>query len=608
MPPVYPTRECYTRGMTDQKKHYTNREIHEMLALIAAIYQLQNKNRFQIIAYQKAAESVEMLQQELYSIWHEGKLKEVPGFGSSIGKSIEELFSTGHAPHFEEVIAQVPPSLPVLMKVPGIGPKKAYRLIMEFELFDPKTVLPEVVRVANEGRIAPMDKFGEKSQYDIKAAVELYMATGAGDGRMPYPIAADIFEKVKAHIMQLPYIKRIDAMGSLRRGRETIGDVDVSVMADDEHSKAIIEHFLAIPGKLAIDNAGDAKASIIFPPNVRIDLRTQNEKQYGSMLQYFTGSKQHNVNLREYALKQDYSLNEYGIKDTKTGELHLFSNEEDFYGFLGLAYVPPELREGTTEIKQAKDRTLPQLVTVEDIKGDFHMHAQYDLKTSHDIGKNTYRELVDKCVERGYKYLGFADHNPRQSGLSEQEITEIMHKRYEDIHNSLKDAPVPFYIGLEVDILPNGSLALPESAVPYVDYLIVSLHSAFTKSREEQTERILKALSYPKVRIFGHPTGRLLNKREGVTANWDQIYSYAAEHDIALEINASPMRLDLPDSMVREAAAQGVKFCIDTDAHAADQLDGMPYGVTVARRGWLEPAQVVNTWEPESFKKWLLQQ
>lgn len=603
------------------EKHPTNADIYEMLATIAAIYQLQGVNRFRIIAYQKAAESVELLSRELFAVWQEGRLKELPGFGSSIGESVDELFRTGKATHFEKVLATVPSTLPVLMKVPGIGPKKAYKLITEFSLEDPTTVFSDVLKIAEDDKISELEGFGKKSQTDIQEAVKLYMERGSSaDQRMGYPIAYDIYETVKRHLEQLPEVLRIDPMGSLRRGRETIGDVDISVMIDDESegkesekAAKIVEHFLAIPGKLAVDNAGDKKASIIFPPHVRVDLRVTSKKQFGAMLQYFTGSKQHNIDLREFALRQNYSLNEYGIKDTKTGELHTFENEESFYNFLGLEYIEPEIREGTQEILAAKKQSLPQLITLEDMKGDFHMHSSYDITTSHDVGANTYEELVDKAVEKGYTYLGFADHNPRQSGLSEKEIVDIMHKRYKHIHTALdahqkkRGKKLPkWYIGLEVDILPDGALALPEPAFEYVDYLVVSIHSAFNKKREEQTERILKALSYPKVRIFGHPTGRMLAKRHGVEADWTAIYQYAAEKGIAMEINSSPKRLDLSDAMAFEARKAGCLFCIDTDAHAADQMDGMKYGITVARRAWLEPKQVVNTWDAGSFEKWIL--
>lgn len=603
------SEDCYNKVMPDKvpfRDEFSNKHLAKLFKLIAAVYMLNGENRFKIIAYQKAADTTEGLARELYNVWEEGRLKELPGFGSSIGANVDEFFSTGVATHFNKILEGVPKSLPVLMDVPGIGPKRAIKLIHEFKLYDDKTVLQELIRIADEGKIAPLDKFGEKSQKDIKEGIELYLNTSTEKVRMPLPIAGAIADKVAAHMKQLKFIDRLDFMGSLRRQLSTIGDVDVSIMASEDKAKEIVEHFLNIPGKLAIDNAGDKKASLIFPPNVRVDLRVTEPEQYGAMLQYFTGSKQHNINLRELGLRKGFSLNEYGIKNVKTGELNTFKDEESFYGFLGLKYIPPEIREGTNEIELAKTDKLPKLVTVEDIKGDFHIHSSYDVKTSHDLGVNTYEEIVDTAVKLGYRYVGFADHNPKQSGHNEDEIVDVMRKRREHIDNVLKDSPIPYYISLEVDILPSGDIALPQRALPYVDFLIVSIHSSFSQSRDEQTERILKALSHPKVKLFGHPTGRLINKREGVHLNWPKVFAFVAEKGIALEINSSPLRLDLPDSLVREGKNAGVKFFIDTDSHAVEHMHFMKYGVSVARRGWLEPQDVVNTWTQDKLKEFLL--
>lgn len=598
----------YNTGMEEKipfREDFSNKRLAKLFSLIAAVYMLNGENRFKIIAYQKAAESVEHLAKEIYNVWEEGKIKEIPGFGSSIGASLDELFRTGKSNHFDAVLAGVPKSLPVVMEVPGIGPKKAIRLINEFQLYDENNVLRDIVQLANEGRIAGLDGFGKKSEIDIKESVELYLATSVKKVRMPLPIAGSIADKVAAYLSQIKGIQRIDYMGSLRRQLSTIGDVDVSVMAPQEIAQEIVDHFLTIPGKLSVEGAGDTKASIIFPPNVRVDLRVTTPEQYGSMLQYFTGSKQHNINLREYALKKGYSLNEYGIKDTTTAELHTFQDEKGFYNFLDLDYIPPEIREGTTEIALAKKHELPNLVSVDDIKGDFHIHSSYDIKTSHDVGVHTYKEIAETALELGYDYVGFADHNPKQVGHSEEEIVEVMKLRKMHIDQVLKDVKIDYYISLEVDILPSGNIALPEKAVDYVDFLIVSIHSSFTQSRDEQTERILKALSHPKVKLFGHPTGRLINKREGVQLNWPKVFAYAAEKGIALEVNSSPQRLDLPDGLVREGKEAGCKFFIDTDSHDIHHMKFMKYGVGVARRGWLTKEDVVNTWSREKLREFL---
>lgn len=589
-------------------ENFSNKQIAKLLNLIAAIYQLNGENRFKVVAYQKAADSVEQLSRELYNIWEEGNLYDVPGFGSSIGKSIDELFRTGQSRHFTSILAGVPASLPVLMEVPGIGPKKAMRIIHEFKLYDEKTVLKDVLALARSGKIAALEGFGEKSQTDIIESITLFLSNTEEKQRMPLPIARAVYDQVADHMKKLQYVKRIDPMGSLRRSLSTVGDVDIAVVAPEEKTGEVIEHFLRAPGMLAIDNAGDKKASIMYPPNIRVDLRVADERQYGAMLQYFTGSKQHNIQLREYALKKGYSLNEYGIKDIKTGKLHTFQTEEEFYRFLGLAWIPPEIREGGIELELAQRNAIPPLVEVSHIRGDFHIHSSYDITTSHDVGQNSYEEIVQKAVNLGYAYVGFADHNPRLSGHTIEDIVEIMKRRKAHIDAVLAGSPIPYYIGLETDILPDGSIALPEAAAAYVDYLIVSVHSSFTLSRQEQTARVLRALSYPKVKIFGHPTGRLINKREGIQLDWGRIFAYTIEKGIALEINSHPLRLDLPDILVREGMSRGAVFMINTDAHDTAHMDFMRYGVSVARRGWLEPKHVVNTREPDKLRDWLLRQ
>lgn len=584
---------------------FSNKHISKLLSLIAAVYILNNENRFKIIAYQKAAEATENLAKELYNIWQEGRLRDVPGFKATIGESIEEYFKTGESKRFESILAGVPKTLPVLMEVPGIGPKKAIKLINEFKLFDEKTVFADVIKLASEGQIAKLDSFGEKSQTDIKEAIELFQSAYTQKTRMPLPIALEIARTVAEHMRKLKEVRQIDYMGSLRRQLSTIGDVDISIKAKPEDAQKIVDHFLEIPGKLAIDNAGNEKASIVFPPNVRVDLRVTDEEHYGAMLQYFTGSKHHNIKLREFALKKGYSLNEYGIKEVATGKLLLMSDEKKFYNFLGLDLIPPEIREGTNEIDLAQNRTLPRLITKEDIKGDFHIHSSYDIKTSHDVGANTYKEIVDKAVDIGYEYVGFADHNPRQSNITEAEIIEVMKARREHIDSKLKNSKIPYYVSLEIDILPDGSLALPEKAFEYIDFAIISIHSSFNQNREQQTERLLKALAHPKVKLWGHPTGRLINKRDGVQINWPVIFDYVIEKNIALEINSSPLRLDLPDSLVREGMEKGVKFMVNTDSHAAMHMDFMEYGISVARRGWLESKHVINTLSAKDFHSWV---
>lgn len=610
---------------------YSNKQVARLLRNIAAAYTLIGDptskdgkvSRFRIIAYEKAADAIEHLSREIKDIWQEGKLYKVPGIGPGIGSALEEFFEKGESSHFNQVLKGIPPSVFKLMDVPGIGPKKAFRLVMHFGITDENTVIGDLRNIAKTGQIAELEGFGQKSQDDIIEALDVYERRDRREERMPLPYAFEVSEEISKHLAELKEVQQIDLLGSLRRRVSTIGDIDISVMAEIDDSKKIVDHFLKYPGKRSIEGAGDRKASILAAGNVRMDLRVQEKESYGSMLQYFTGSKAHNIRLREYALKMGYSLSEYGLKAARGKKLEAkgegvtkskhpdgeeiltFETEQSLYEFLGLQYIPPEMREDTGEIEQAKSKQLPSIIELDDIKGDFHIHGSYDLKPSHDLGINGYDELVEKGVSLGYSYIGFADHNPKQSGLSAEEIVAIMKDRKSHIDQLLSSSKIPYFIGLEVDILPSGEIALPEKAFEYVDYLIVSVHSSFRMPTDEMTARVLKALSYPKVRIFGHPTGRLLGSREGIDVNWDKVFSHVIEHDIALEINAGPSRLDLPDTLVKEAQGMGAKFIIDTDAHAASNMDWMKYGVYVARRGWLSPTQVVNTWPYEKFKKWI---
>ncbi len=595
---------------------YSNKSIAELLRNIAAAYTLKYESerniRFKIIAYEKAADAIEHFSREIRDVWQEGKLLKVPGIGPGIGTALNELFEKGESQHFNEVLKGLPPSIFILMKVPGIGPKKAFRLVMHFGFTMAETIISDVRNAARADKIATLEGFGKKSQADILEALEVYERHDRREERMPMPYAFEIAAEVEAYMRQLPEIERIDMLGSLRRRVSTIGDIDVAVMADNIHAKKIVDHFLAYPGKRTIEGAGDHKASILAAGNIRIDLRVQDKETYGSMLQYFTGSKAHNIQLREYALRKGLSLSEYGIitvnkedlRDKKEEKkvrpyedptLVTFETEEAFYAHLGLPYVPPEIREGTEEIAIAIKDQLPSLIELKDIKGDFHTHTSFDIQTSHDLGLNTVEELVEKAESLGYSYIGFTDHNPKMSGLSASEATILLKERKSYFDQVLTHAKIPHFIGLEVDILPSGELAFPMQALDHVDYLIVSLHSSFRMDIDTMTERVLKALAHPKVKIFGHPTGRLLGKRDGADLRWDTIFSYVSEHNIALEINSSPSRLDLPDSLVREAKDRGVKFFIDTDAHAVEHMDFMKYGVYVARRGWLTKEDVVNT-------------
>ncbi len=591
-----------------KKSQFTNQEISDLLRSVAAAYTLQNGNRFKIIAYEKAADSVEHLSRELYDLWQERKMNLIPGIGSSLQSSLDEYFQKGRSEHFEKVIGVIPAPVFPLMKVPSIGPKTAFKLVKALNLEKTNSIFEEIEKAAEKGLIAKIPTFGAKSQQEILDAIKRYKTSKNQETRMPLPYAHRMALEIISYLEQLPNVLQIDALGSLRRMSATIGDIDIAVAVKDGDIGDIVKHFLEYPKKITIDNAGEEKASIILPPNIRVDLRVQDISNYGSMLQYFTGNKAHNIKLREYAIKKGYSLSEHGIKDMKTEKTKKYKDEESFYNFLGFQYVPPELRDGSDELEIAARHKIPQLVELQDIKGDMHTHSSYDLKPSHDFGANTYEQMVNQAEKLEYEYIGFADHNPKMSVLTKEEIITIMKKRKEYIESFFKNSTskVRPFISLETDITPSGELALPEEAIEFVDYLVVSVHSSFQMNREDMTKRVLKALSYPKVKLLGHPTGRLLGKRNGYELYWDKIFQYASSKSIALEINSWPDRLDLPDILVKEARAIGVKFMINSDAHAVTDMLNLRYGISVARRGWATKNDIINTMPYNEFNEWLL--
>ncbi len=584
---------------------FSNQAVGRLLEAVATAYILRKGNRFKILAYQTAADAVDHSTREIKDIWKEGKLEALPGIGKAIAASLDDYFRHGRSRHFDAVLKPIPPAVFKLLDLPGIGPKKAYKLVTALHLKNPHTAVTDLKKACRQNKAAGLPTFGEKSQEEILEAIKIYEQRSTQQERMTLPYAFSLAGEIITYLKKNPRVLRVDALGSLRRMVETIGDIDLAVVAEDKYISQIINHFTSYPKAAQVDNAGGKKASIIIPPNIRVDLRIQEEKSYGSMLQYFTGGKAHNINLREYALKKGLSLSEYGITNLKSKKINLFRTEADFYRFLGLNYIPPEIREGSDEIDRARKNDLPVLAETKDIKGDLHVHSNFDLKPSHDLGSDSVTTLTDRASKLNYNYIGFSDHNPKSS-LSESEVIEILAKRKKDIDDKLKGKKIDYFIGLEVDITPDGRLTLPEKALPHVDYLIASIHSVFNLNPKQMTRRVLAALNHPKVRILGHPTGRYFGKREGFQLEWNQIFAACKQNNIALEINAWPERLDLPAPLVREAVNNQVPLIINTDAHDVQSLDNMFYGVAVARRGWAEEKNIVNTFPAEKFKRWLL--
>lgn len=585
----------------------TNKDISHLLRSVAAVYLLTNENRFKVIAYEKAVDAVDRLNRELKDIWQNNDLSRVEGIGPSILSHIDDYFKNGDSSYLKRITKKLPPAVFELIKIPGIGPKKAFKLVKKLKLNKANSAVEDLKLACQTDKISHIESFGEKSQEEILSAVEIYQKRSYKQERMVLPYAYSLAEEIINYLKKNSLIQKAQVLGSLRRMTATIGDIDIVIVCKNQHAKEAIEYFVSYPSRVSIEEKGEKKASIIATGGRKIDLRVIDKKEYGSMLQYFTGSKEHNIKLREYALKKDFSLSEYGIKDIKKSFVKKIETEEDFYQYLNLQYIPPELREGTNEIEIARQQKLPSLVDLKDIRGDFHIHSSYNLEPSHDLGNNTFEELLKKTEQLNYEYIAFSDHNPSISNHQDKDIVNILRQRHNAIQNimSKKNERPNYFISLEVDILTNGKIALPEKALAYLDMIIVAVHNSFRMTKEDMTKRILTALKFPKVKILAHPTCRLLGKREEIDADWKQIFETCKKQNIALEINAWPDRLDLPDTLVKQAIGYGSKLAINSDAHDIAEMDNMFYGVSVARRGWAKKSDIINTNNYRQIKKWI---
>lgn len=589
----------------------TNQEIVHLLRNIAASYAIKDekKYKFQIIAYQKAADSIEHASTELKTLYENDALEKVPGIGPTIKGRLEELFKTGRVEHFNEVMKDISPAVFPLLDIPSFGPKKAYKLVTHFKLTEPKTVIEDIKKLAVDNRIAELEGFGEKSQADILQAITEYKTGTTKTGRMVLPKAFILSQEVLGYLKKSKHVIDAQPLGSLRRMVSTVGDIDIAVTTKD--AAAVIEHFVNFPAKERVIEKGPTTASLLIGGGKHVDLLVLPPEQFGSLLQHFTGSKHHNVALREYSLKKHFSLSERGIKLQKENDkLVEFKTEEKFYNYLGMDWIPPELRENTGEIEAAINHRLPNLIELKDMKGDLHIHSNYPLDSSHDYGNAEMSEMLDVAISKNYEYLAFSEHNPSISNHTPAEVYEILKKRKDKIEQ-LKETykkSIRIINLLEVDILASGNLALDDKSLELVDAAIVSIHSSFNTPMDKMTDRILKGLAHPKAKILAHPTGRLLNSRTGYDVDWKRLFEFCKTHNKALEINAWPERLDLPDTLVKEARDQEIKFVIDTDSHAISHMDNMFYGVAVARRGWCTKDDILNSWPYEKFFKWLITQ
>ncbi len=573
----------------------SNVAVSKLLREIAAVYSLHGKNIFEIRAYENAADAVEHSTSEVKDLWEEGKLDSVSGLGAKLRGYLDELFKTGKVIHFEAVKKSFPLVFFDLLDVPGVGPKTA----QELTKLGVKG-LDDVKKKIKTGELVEKG-FSAKIAEKIMGGLD---ELGSREGRMLLPYAFAQADRIVGYLKKSPYVKEAHPLGSLRRMVATIGDLDISASSND--AAKVLEHFIKMPGVDHVVEKGEYSASVVLQSGLHVDLLVGKPESYGALLQHFTGSKHHNIKLRIFAEKKGLSLSEQGVKNIKIGKIHPTKTEEEFYGILKMDTPAPEIREDFGEIEAGLSHKLPDLVELKDIKGDLHTHSNYPFPNpSHGPGVDSMQDMIKKAKEYGYEFIGISDHPPGHGKLSKEEMIKAIEKRTKIIQVLKKRTNgIRVLNGLEVDILSDGSISIPDEALETLDYCIAGVHSGHRGTKEQITKRLLSALSNPHVDIISHPTNRLLNERDSSEADWDEIFKLAAKNNKILEINAHPNRLDLRDDLVRQALKYGVKFIIDTDAHAVDQMDTMLYGVAVARRGWAEKKDVVNTWDWKKFAEW----
>ena len=576
-----------------------NLEIAAALKEMAVLLEIQGGvNPFRIRAYRNAVHTIEEHPVPLRKLVDEGAdLTELPAIGKDMASHITELVTTGRLGELEAVAAEVPRSLIQLTRLPGVGPKKVARLWKELGV----ETIEELAEVAAAGKVAGLEGFGKKTEEKILAAVETFQER---EVRFRIDQADQLVQPLIEHMQADERVQKLELAGSYRRRKETVGDIDLLVQSDDP--VPIMERFTSWKQVDEVVGAGDTKGSVVLKSGLEVDLRILPEESYGAALLYFTGSKEHGVALRKRALERGLSINEYAVSelvDGESGEEGVTSTtgrelgrrvagrtEEEIYEVLGLPWITPELRENRGEIEAAEQGTLPNLITLEDMRGDLQMHSTWS------DGKNSIEEMLEACAAKGYEYFALTDHS-KALAMTGGMDAEKLARQWEEIEEVVaRHDEIRFLRSMEVDILADGSLDLEEEWLEKLDVVVVSVHSRFNLPAEEQTARILAAVRHPQVNILAHPTGRIINEREPFPFDLEAVLDACVENGVAVELNAHPARLDLKDTHLMRAKEKGAKVVISTDAHRAPELDLMSYGVEQARRAWLETGDVINAW------------
>lgn len=562
-------------------------DVVHLLNKIADLMDIKGEQFFKTRAYRMAAETLREAEEPIEVLVNEERLQELPGIGKAIAKKITTFVNTGILPYYEELTEEIPPSLLDLLQIQGLGPKKVAVLYKKLGI----TTIDELQKAAKQHKLKDLDGFGVTTENNILRGIALQAQTS---GRSLLHYALNQGNQYVEYLKKHDNIQNISIAGSLRRRKETIGDIDILVSSSkpDEIMDAFSKYHLVDEVMLK----GKTKTSVRLKDGIQVDLRVVEKKSFGSALQYFTGSKEHNVIVRGLALKKDMKLNEYGVFSKKTNKYLAGETEKEVYETIGIPFIPPELRENRGEIKAAQQDNLPNLITLNDIKGDLHVHSTWS------DGINSIEEVVKAAEKLGYDYIGITDHSQSLKVANGVTIKNV-EKKCKQIKKINKNSTITVLCGTECDILKDGSLDYPDETLKTFDYVGIGIHSLFKMNKNQATQRILTALDNPYVTFLAHPTCRMIGHREGFDLDLDSLFKKAVETNTFLEINAFPDRLDLNDINIKRAKEKGVQFIIGSDSHSIQHLSNMQYGVATARRGWLEKQNVLNTKSASKIKQ-----
>jgi DNA polymerase (family 10) len=572
-----------------------NKAIAGILYETADLLEIDAADSFRIRSYRNAAQAVENLSEPMKDLISDPKkVLAIPGIGKGMLGNLQELFKTGTLTIQADLLKKYHPSMLQLLKIQGLGPKTIALIWSSYQICD----VDGLEKLAREGKIRELPRMGEKHEQKLLKAIEDYRRIS---GRFLIDAAELEAKKLTDYLAKLPGLDRITFAGSLRRGRETVGDLDILVTGQaccgEVERQEVVQYIAKYPPLMSIIAQGDNKISFRLRNDLQVDVRLLPPESFGAAMQYFTGSKSHNVALRQRALKMGYTLNEYSLADLKTAEAVAGKTEEEIYSKLKLDYIAPELRENLGEIDCADKHTLPNLIALEDIQGDVHMH------TVETDGRNTIEEMAEAAKARGYKYMAITDHSKNLAFANGLDDTRAIAHILRICEANDRIEGIKIFAGIEVDILADGDLDLSDEVLAQMDVVIASVHSVFNQEPAKMTDRLLKAVSNPNTSMIGHPTGRIQLRREGYQFDMDAVLNAAAKHKVAMELNSYPDRLDLNDVHLRQARQRGVKIVINTDSHHTSHLEKLRYGILQARRAWLGKSDVLNTLPAEKFAK-----